>query len=204
MYLEHLSDKVWLTRNARFTAARRMKRSQVGSTAAVALLSASVIAINLLVFRENISDDSKTLITIGTIVLSTFSLTMSLLIALLRYEWREDNYNQCGMALEELNQKIRIRIDELTHGGKGTEEIASPKEDNLYFLGEYTKILQRHKLNHTIFDYKYGRLSDSKMNQSRYTKVWMHIRYYLLDVWVLYWLIALVPLVLTAYLFILI
>ena len=114
MYLERLSDKVWLTRNARFTAAKRMKRSRVSSTAAVAMLSASVIAINLLAFLDESNFDMK-IVTVGSIILSIFSFLLSLLIMQLRYEWREDNYNQCGMALEELNQKIRIQIDELSH-----------------------------------------------------------------------------------------
>lgn len=97
------------------------------------------------------------------------------------------------MALEDLNQRIQIRIDELTKGQKGKDDIVSPKDDNLYFLTEYTKIIQRYNLNHTIFDYKYGTLTDSELNLSCCTKAWLHIRYCLFDVSVIYWLLAIVP-----------
>lgn len=201
MYLKELSEKVWLTRNARFIAAKRMKRSRVSSTAAVAMLSASVIAVNLLAFIPNVSECCKNNITIGTIVLSTFALVMSLLITLLRYEWREDNYNQCGMELEELNQEILIRIGELMHENNGAVGVDSPKEDNLDFLEKYTKVLQRYNLNHMMFDYRYGRLTDSKLNLSWYFKTWMHIRFYVLDVWLIYWIVAIAPVILITYVF---
>lgn len=196
MYLERLSDKVWLTRNARFTAAKRMKRSRVSSTAAVAMLSASVIAINLLAFLDESNFDMK-IVTVGSIILSIFSFLLSLLIIQLRYEWREDNYNQCGMALEELNQKIRIQIDELSHENKGKEEIVSPREDNLKFLGEYTQIIQRYNLNHTKFDLNYGRLTDNKLKLSWWEETGLYIQYYLFDVYLIYWLVALVPVICT-------
>ena len=130
MYLQDLSGKIWKTKNARFKAAQRMRRSRISSTASVALLSASVIAVNMLAFL-NISDNDKTIITIVTVVLSTFALVMSLLIALLRYEYREDNYQQCGRELENLNQRLKIRKNEILAEMEGGNDIKSPKDDDM-------------------------------------------------------------------------
>ena len=200
MYLKRLSDKIWLTRNARFTASRRMKRSRIASTAAVALLSASVIGINLLAYLPNVGDDIKNIITIGTIILSTFVLVLSLLITMLRYEWREDNYHRCAMELEHLNQQILIRIDELNAGNRPQEEIVSPRADNERFLEEYTGITEKYNLNHTTFDYRYGRLSDSNLRVPCSTEISLQLRYHVFDVYLLYWLVSIASLVPIVYL----
>lgn len=202
MYLKRLSDKIWLTRNARFNAAKRMKRNHISSTASVALLSASVIAVNLLAFIDGTCKSDKTLITIASVILSTFALVMSLLIALLRYESREDNYHQCGMELENLNQKICIRIEELTLNGANPDNIVSPKEDNLKYQGDYVSILRKYNLNHTMFDYEYGGLSDTSKSPSSRTIWWLRLRMYIFDVYILYWLIALLPMIAIFYIFV--
>ena len=195
MYLKRLSDKIWLTRNARFNAAKRMKRNHISSTAAVALLSASVIAVNLLAFLDGVSESNKTLITIASVVLSTFALVMSLLVALLRYEWREDNYHQCGLELENLNQRICIRIDELTANAFNKDDVASSSDENLEYQKAYASILKQYNLNHTKFDYDYGRLSDTSKQLSCLESIILNLRMYIFDVYMLYWLIAIAPMI---------
>lgn len=202
MYLKRLSDKIWLTRNARFNAAKRMRRNHISSTASLALLSASVIAVNLLAFIDGTCESDKTLITIASVILSTFALVMSLLIALLRYESREDNYHQCGMELENLNQKICIRIEELTPNSANPDNIVSPKEDNLKYQGDYVSILRKYNLNHTMFDYEYGSLSDTSKSPSSMTIWWLRLRMYIFDVYILYWLIAILPMVAIFFIFV--
>ncbi len=202
MYLKRLSDKIWLTRNARFNAAKRMRRNHISSTASLALLSASVIAVNLLAFIDGTCESDKTLITIASVILSTFALVMSLLIALLRYESREDNYHQCGMELENLNQKICIRIEELTPNSANPDNIVSPKEDNLKYQGDYVSILRKYNLNHTMFDYEYGSLSDTSKSPSTMTIWWLRLRMYIFDVYILYWLIAILPMVSIFFIFV--
>lgn len=195
MYLQDLSDKIWKTKNARFIAAQRMRRSRISSTASVALLSASVIAVNMLAFL-NISENDKTIITIVTVVLSTFALVMSLLISLLRYEYREDNYQQCGRELENLNQRLKIRIEDIQSEEKDEEDVKSPNDDNMKYLNEYNDILRRFNLNHSEFDYNYSMLkAESDKDHGLWKPFAYWLRWYLLDVNMLYWLIAIVPVI---------
>ena len=214
MYLEELSDKVWATKNARFLASKRMARSRKSSTVAVALLSASIIAVNMLVFFDKYkSEECSTMISVITVILSTFSLVMSLLIAMLRYEYREDNYHQCGLDLENLNQRIRLRKSEIKVNSEDTNA-ESPKEDNEHFLEKYYRIQKKYNLNHTTFDYKYskwksetdaqgvGKIDSCKQKCPRFFKaLWYSLRYYIFDVYLLYWLIALVPIAALIYVF---
>lgn len=190
MYLKELSDKVWMTKNARFCAAKRMRRNRISSTASVALLSASVIAINMLAFLD-IGTKEKTIITIVTVILSTFALVMSLLISILRYEYRENNYHQCGLDLEHLNQQLKIKIQELSSQGKESSE-----EDNNKYLEDYDAILRKYNLNHTDFDFQYSKF---KAKDNKEKNLWENICYWFkwnfLDVDMLYWLIAFIPII---------
>ena len=194
MYLEDLSDKIWKTKNARFIASKRMKRSRNSSTVSVALLSASIIAVNILAFL-NISEIEKTFITIVTLALSTFALVMSLLISHLRYEYRETNYHQCGLELDYLNQRLKIRIKELYAANDNDGEIESPNEDNLQYLDEYNKILRKYNLNHEDFDYSYSliKAGSDKVHKLQHLIYW--VRWNIFDVSVLYWLLAIIPVV---------
>ena len=91
-YLKDFSDVVYKTMAARFTAYRRMKRNRNASKVAESFFSASIIAISLIALQnheERLSD----LISIVTIILSTFLLVMSLLFSGLDYEKRMDNYH---------------------------------------------------------------------------------------------------------------
>lgn len=195
MYLQDLSDKIWKTKNARFKAAQRMRRSRISSTASVALLSASVIAVNMLAFL-NISDNDKTIITIVTVVLSTFALVMSLLIALLRYEYREENYQQCGRELENLNQRLKIRINEILADKKGEADVIRTKEDDMKYLGEYNDILRRFNLNHSEFDYSYSMMkAENDKDHGTWLPFWYWVKWNMFDISVLYWLIAILPIV---------
>ena len=50
--LKSLSDKVWNTKNARFTASRKMRRNKYSSNIMITSLSAYIIIINLLVYTD--------------------------------------------------------------------------------------------------------------------------------------------------------
>ena len=195
MYLQELSDKIWRTKNARFIASKRMKRRHNSSTVSVALLSVSIIAVNMLAFL-NISEIDKTVINIVTVVLSTFALVMSLLINHLRYEYREDNYHRCGIELDHLNQRLKIRISELCVGNNNVNEIVSPNDDNLKYLDEYNAILSKYNLNHTEFDYKYSLIkNESKKDYTKLPIIYYWVRWNIFDISVLYWFIDIIPII---------
>lgn len=197
MYLQELSEKVWITKNARFLASKRMNRSRKSSVTSVALLSASIIAVNMLVFFDQGKVYSTT-ITVVTVILSTFSLVMSLLITHMRYEYREDNYHQCGLELENLNQRLRLKISEIIQANGGREDIESPMDENEKFLSEYNDILKKYNLNHTDFDYKYSKWKANDNEDCKFNIVCYWLRWNVFDVYMIYWMIALVPLAILA------
>lgn len=148
-YLKDFSDVVYKTMTARFTAYRRMKRNRDASKVAESFFSASIIAISLIALlkhEKSISD----LISIVTIILSTFLLVMSLLFSALGYEKRMDNYHDCGNELDKLYRDIKLI---LSYGERvSSDEMKVKTED---FQAKYFGILNKYNLNHTLFDYEY-------------------------------------------------
>lgn len=197
MFINELSNRIWRTTIARFTASRRMHHSHVASTLSVAVLSATVIGINVLVFLPSFENEGK-LITVATIILSLFALVMSLLVALMRYEAKETNYHECGMELSVLNKQIKIFIeDNFDAQGNLKEGKEILKDDNEQFLQAYDNILRKYNLNHTEFDYQYSQLEypqDFPKSGSEIVK--LKFRWHIWNVYLLYYLIAFVPFIL--------
>lgn len=172
-FLEQLSDKIWKTKNARFVASRRMKRNRLSSNVMINLMSAYIIALNLLVFLPRY-DLLNTLISVLTIILSILILVVTLLVGQLRYELKESNYHACGVELDQLNQEIRILIDE-----KQTLNIEQRKS----YIIKYYDILLKYNLNHTEFDFQYSNEQSKCKNLVIFWLRWnffdMYLLYYL-------------------------
>ena len=171
-------NKIWSTKNARFTASRRMKRNKVSSNVAMSMLSFQIIAINLLAFLPSF-EKYESRITIITIILSGFTLVLSLLVSLLQYEKRETNYHQCAIEMDLLNQEIQLDMSR--------EEPLSLEEKEKY-IKQYFDIIEKYNLNHTTFDYMYA--------TNKYNVNERFLRWYVFDINTFYWaLVVVVPLI---------
>lgn len=185
-YLKDFSDVVYKTMAARFTAYRRMKRNRDASKVAEAFFSASIIAISVIaLLKSDVAVSNQ--ISVFTIVLSTFLLVMSLLFSGLNYEKRMENYHNCGNALDKLYREMMF-----THSYADTLDSEKIKAKTESLQGKYFEILNKYNLNHTSFDHKYASvMSDEKKNPL--TWLTMKFRYYVWDMYFLYWVIALFP-----------
>lgn len=184
MYLTELSNTVYKTMSARFTAYRRMKRNRDASKVAETMLSASIIGISLIALQSKDLEIANH-ISAATIILSTFLLVLSLLFQGLGYEKRMENYHSCG---NELNRLYRLM--------KHDENVLSEdeqKEKELDYLKQYEDLLVKYNLNHTSFDYCYSRTLMADEEIDSFYRFFLLFRYYVVDVYMLYWLIAIVP-----------
>lgn len=182
MFIDELSNKIWKTESARFVAYRRMKSCKISSNAVLALLPAQIIAINLLVYTD-FAHSYTNRITIVTIVLSLFLLVLSLLVSLLRYEYRENNYHACGIELGRLNLELQYQ--------KNNPNELSFSEMKQY-LTRYNDILIKYNLNHTSFDYYWGckEVLDKK-ELSRFNRIFLYFYAYIFNMATFYWLLLL-------------
>lgn len=186
MYLEEFSNTVYKTMCARFTAFRRVKRNRDASKVAETLFSASIIGISLIALMGNNLEMSKN-ISVFTIILSTFLLSLSLLLSGLSYDKRMDNYHACGNELSRLYRNMHHDVKTLT------EEEQKRKESD--YIDQYFNILNKYNQNHTSFDYEYAMSLFSDSTMGIVSRLWLKIRYYILDMYLVYWLIAIVPVV---------
>ncbi len=185
--IDNLANRVFITRDARFAASRRMSRNKIASKAAEAFLSASIICVSLISLQIDNVELSKVISGL-TIVLSTFLLVLSLLFSLLDYGKRYDNYNKCGLELSRLYHEIEC----LKNSKNGVDE----EPDGVSSLSdEYENILLKYNLNHTTFDKDYSLLFNDNVTTSHFKWIWLNVRYYIFDVYLLYWIIAVGPIV---------
>ena len=186
MYLKDNCNTVYKTMCARFTAYRRMKRNRDASKVAEALSSASIIAISLIALKSKDIDLSNNISTF-TIILSTFLLVLSQLLSNLDYEKRMKNYHACGNELNHLYRVMYFDSQSLSEEEQKTKVIG--------YINQYQGLLIKYNLNHTSFDYDYAMsvLPDAKV--CFLSSLWLKCRYYVLDIYMLYWLIALIPIV---------
>lgn len=186
MYLEEFSNTVYKTMCARFTAFRRVKRNRDASKVAETLFSASIIGISLIALMSNNLEVSKN-ISVFTIILSTFLLSLSLLLSGLSYDKRMDNYHACGNELNRLYRNMHHDVKTLI------EEEQKKKESD--YIDQYFNILNKYNQNHTSFDYEYAMSLFSDSTMGTVSRLWLKKRYYILDMYLVYWLIAIVPIV---------
>lgn len=172
-FLESLSDKVWNTKNARFTASRKMRRNKYASNIMTTSLSAYIIIINLLVYTDRFKA-ANAQITILTIALSILILAVTLMINQVEYRKKENNYHSCGVELDQLNQELKILL----------ENASDPSLDKKKeLLNKYYNILLKYNLNHTVFDYEYAKEKSlngvSTSSWFKWNFLEMHTLYYL-------------------------
>lgn len=168
--------------SARFTASHRMKRSRDASKVCEAMFSASIIAISLIAL-QNPQKEVADMISAFTIILSTFLLVLSLLFSGLNYDKRMENYHACGNELNHLYRLIKHDINVLCDEEQEKKEID--------YINQYEEILCKYNLNQTSFDYQYALLGDIDKHPLKW--LWFQVRYYIFDVYLLYWTIAVVP-----------
>ena len=180
--LESLGNTIYKTMSARFTASRRMKRSREASKVCEAMFSASIIAISLIAL-QNTEKDVANMISAFTIILSTFLLVLSLLFSSLNYDKRMENYHACGNELNRLYRLIKHDVNVLSK-----EELEKKEID---YINKYEEILSKYNLNQTSFDYQYAMLGSTEIHPLKW--LWFQCRYYIFDVYLLYWIIAIAP-----------
>ena len=180
--LESLGNTIYKTMSARFTASRRMKRSRDASKVCEAMFSASIIAISLIAL-QNTEKEVANMISAFTIILSTFLLVLSLLFSSLNYDKRMENYHACGNELNRLYRLIKHDVSVLSKEEQEKKEID--------YINKYEEILSKYNLNQTSFDYQYAMLGSTEIHPLKW--LWFQCRYYIFDVYLLYWIIAIAP-----------
>lgn len=183
-YLDIFSKTIYKTMSARFTAFRRMKRNRDASRVAEAMLSASIIAISLIALLNKDAVLTEK-ISIFTIILSTFLLVFSQLFNSLNYNKRMENYHDCGNKLNYLYRQIYRDMNYYSE-----EELKEKYQD---YLDQYEQILREFNLNHSLFDYKYAEAIRQDSDLHQFNRLGLRIRYYILDIYMFYWLLAIVP-----------
>lgn len=70
------------------------------------------------------------------------------------------------------------------------EELKDKYQD---YLNQYEQILREFNLNHSLFDYQYAEAMRQDSDVQQFNRLWLGIRYYIFDIYMFYWFLAIVP-----------
>lgn len=175
---ERLAATMRLVKAARFNAAERLERK-----ATVSLFTQSTVALYFVglavwqaVYADQIDDVTNRLMTFIQLVSSVFTLILGLLEALNDYKMKAHHLHNCGLAVSELAQELRI--------ARPAE--AAQVQD---FRRRYNEMMKACPVNHSRIDYLFAKL-DGTSDRAGFAGVYAR---YIVDVYGLYALFLAVP-----------
>lgn len=175
---ERLAATMRLVKAARFNAAERLERK-----ATVSLFTQSTVALYFVglavwqaVYANQIDDVTNRLMTFIQLVSSVFTLILGLLEALNDYKMKAHHLHNCGLAVSELAQELRI----------ARPSVAGQVQD---FRRRYNEMMKACPVNHSRIDYLFAKL-DGTADRAGFASVYAR---YIVDVYGLYALFLAVP-----------
>ena len=184
--LDRLDNKYWLTKGARFIAAKRFEWLGILSIWTMSLISIYVISLNLIILfpfgKKMFSED---IISFATICFSILILVMSNIISLRNYDLTANKFHDCA-------REISIVYDELC---KLRTVEGGVKEYQINQLnGKYHEILKKYDFNHSNLDhllYKVQNLESKEFSMGFKSKIYVK---YFLNYYLIYVVLILLPL----------
>lgn len=171
-FSKELSYQLWVTKGARFHAARRLQRKQAWSTYTVAALSLYAIGANLLiVYGMSGGKPIESKIAFAGSFLSIAILIVSLIEGSRQYELRADRLHNCAREVNCVYRKVRqARL------GPG----ANPDAVSVRNLAEdYERILEKYE-NHEEIDYQLQRIKKCEWFDVKWPeRQWIRLRWYI-------------------------
>jgi hypothetical protein len=175
---ERLASTMRLVKAARFNAAERLERK-----ATVSLFTQSTVALYFVglavwqaVYADQIDDATNRLMTFIQLVSSVFTLILGLLEALNDYKMKAHHLHNCGLAVSELAQELRIARP------TGAAQVQD-------FRRRYNEMMKACPVNHSRIDYLFAKL-DGTDDRAGFASVYAR---YIVDVYGLYALFLAVP-----------
>jgi len=173
---EELNYKLWITKGARFNAAKRCEEKDFAATWTNALLSCYLIIIGLVPFVPHpafkaISPDILSFFTTGV---SIILLAYGLIVAMQRYPMQAIVYHECALKIAILYNALR-RAKELKNEKNKTAEI-------LRISLEYDELLSRYPNHHSLDSARFETSKRTYFKLSRWECIkrwwqyWFHTR----------------------------
>ena len=178
---DQLAATMRIVKAARFNAAERLERKQAASLFTQSMVALYFVGLSVwqAVYAAQIDEPANRLYTFISIVSSVFTLILGLLEALNDYQMKAHHLHNCALAVSELAQELKIMRPE--------NPLAVQE-----FRRRYNEVLKACPVNHNRLDYLHAKLEGTK-DRTAWAAVMAR---YVFDVYALYVLFLLVPLLL--------
>ena len=172
-YVEKLLYKMYLTKGARYQAARRHQRRAIASIWSVIFLSMYVFSTTTILTILDFSTfpDVRENLTIASVVMSAFIIAFSVLEHGKRHDAKAEAFLRCGQRLHELRDKLELNtFEELD-----VDAVRGYVED-------YNEIINDFTGNHSETDFRSFRVNVGK-HKGQYIYSFSQKFQYWLDCW---------------------
>lgn len=170
---EELNYKMWITKGARFQAAKRCEEKDHSATWTNALLSSYLIIIGLIPFIPHAAFKgiSPDIIGFATTGVSIILLAYGLIVAMREYPVQAVTYHDCALEIGVLYNAFR-RAKELEDN---TQKIAEITRISL----EYDDLLSRYPNHHSLDSKIFETSKRAYFKLNIYQCIWRHFLYWL-------------------------
>ncbi|MGB3407905.1 MAG: SLATT domain-containing protein [Jannaschia sp.] len=180
-YASNLLYKMFLTKGARYQAARRHQRRSVASIWSVIALSMYVFTTSVVIalYDLNSYGDFQQKLTIANVVMSAFIIAFSVLEHGKKHDLKSDAFLRCAQGIQELRDRLELEVFE----GVDVDTVRRYVED-------YNEIVHDFADNHSETDYRTFRI-----NIGKHSGQFLYISLQSIKYWVDCWLMMLAAMV---------
>ncbi|GEP40895.1 hypothetical protein BGE01nite_01860 [Brevifollis gellanilyticus] len=135
---QELNYKLWITKGARFAAARRCEDLDAAGLWATTILSAYLIIVGLIPYIPHpiFKDISQDLLSFGTAALSIILMAVTLLISMRQYPLQARAFHECSLKIGVLYDRLR-QAKEIENEEAKRAQIAAVTRDYEELLPKY-------------------------------------------------------------------
>jgi hypothetical protein len=195
-YADKLNRRIWTTRGSRFNASRRLQNKHRLSISSISILSVYGIAIAVIQFSSRIAKCQSTneAYTSISVILSVFTLVLSLLEGYQDYQSRAHRLHENAICLSDLLSKLEYM--------QCFESSSSSFPQDLKVISEKYEILIKDcPDNHGVTDFEFFQLQNRKeFNINWYLSLFLRIKLLAVDYWLYIFSVLSLP-ILVSFLF---
>jgi SMODS and SLOG-associating 2TM effector domain family 5 len=194
-YLDSLNLRIWKTKGSRFNAARRLNNNYQFSLISISILSIYGIAIPVIqgIVKNPQCQRINDIYNAISLILSVFTLTISLLEGAKNYQIRADKLHNNAIEISTLQREIEY----LTLSESGSPEFIKKLGDMSL---RYESLVKSCPENHEPEDYTFFMVQNRKdFNINRLTEFYIRMKLVIMNYWLYIFVLGIPPVLFLLY-----
>jgi hypothetical protein len=166
--------KIWITKSCRFNSVKRLETYSKALSFLFLVITVALLGISIIIIipSVNLTNDNKTLLGIGQVLISIFIFILSQVSNSDKTVMLAKEYNECALEIGKIYDKLKL----LLHFA---DEYSQVKEEYAKIISEYDSTLMQYKNNHSLFDFYLVEIDQQK---SWLKRTYIRIGFYFMSI----------------------